>query len=110
MVTKQRITTGIATYMKQYIIPGTTDVWSKRIMGGLADLIAMKPDTVDRLVSNFPLLEMLEEEEGKYDLELIEKILKKNINEYGNISLDILGGTYIFTVQDIDNMINCIGR
>lgn len=97
MVTKQQIVNGLIAYIRQHIVPSTSDGLTKRMMAGVADVLQMKPHLIDKL----SILQYLEDENGMYDLDVLEQLLVKNINEYGNIPVTLLGGTYTFNESDV---------
>lgn len=105
MISEQQLGNGLAQYIKSHIVPSVPDVWSRRVMSGIADLIILKPDTVHKVTERYPIFEMLEDEDEMYDLDVMERVVKKNMQEYGDLTLDIMGGEYTFSPSDIDRLV-----
>lgn len=103
MINKKQLVHGVSKYINEYMLPSITDMTSRRIMGGLSQLLIIKPDTFDTLMAKYPILDMFCEN-GMYDLEAMEKVLIENIAEYGPISFSLLGGNYTFDSNDISNV------
>lgn len=104
MISEDRLGNGIAQYIKGHIVPSVTDMWSRRVMSGIADLIMMRPETVHKVMAKYPIFELLEDDNEMYDIDAMEQIVKKNMNEYGDICIDLMGGEYTFNAHDIDNL------
>lgn len=103
MVTKQALINGLSNYIHQMVLPSITDVWNRRIMDGVADLMVMHPEYFDKLIKKYPVLDIFCED-GKYDIDAMEEMLIHNIDNYGPLNLSILGGSYTFDSNDIRNI------
>lgn len=107
---KQQIINGLVRYIKESLVPQIPDTWTRRIVAGFADLISMKPMAFDAIMEKYPILDMIKTEDGKYDIEIAEKLLIKNISEYGNIPINIMGATFTFTSSDVSELKEAIER
>lgn len=103
-INKEQLGRGISKYIKNHISPSVTDMWSKRVISGIADLIEFAPDTINRVMERYPIFEMLEDEDGMYDIDVMERVLSKNIAEYGDITIELMGGEYTFNASDINSL------
>ena len=106
---KQQIINGVIRYIKETLVNQIPDTFTKRIVCGFADLMAMKPDVFDKILEKYPFMELFEAN-GTYDIDLAEDLLRKNINEYGNITLNIMGASFTFTATDISDLKEAIER
>lgn len=109
-MTKQQIINGLVRYIKESLVPQIPDAWTKRIVAGFADLLSMKPMAFDAIMEKYPILDMIKCEDGRYDIDIAEKLLMKNISEYGNIPVKIMGATFTFTSSDISELREAIER
>ncbi len=72
-------------------------------MDGAADLMVMQREYFGKILKEYPIL-YIYCEDGKYDIDMIEEMVLHNIENYGSIGLDILGGHYTFDANDIRNL------
>ena len=107
---KQQIINGLVRYIKESLIPQIPDTWTRRIMAGFADLLSMKPSAFDNIMEKYPILDMVKCEDGHYDMDIAEKLLMKNMSEYGNIPITIMGSTFTFTTSDISDLMGAMDR
>lgn len=103
-MTKQQIINGIVRYIKNTLVMQIPDVWTKRIVAGFADLMAIRPDTFDKVMEKYPIVDMVKDSNGSYDVDVLADLLIRNINEYGNITLNIMGATFTFTASDVSDL------
>ena len=101
---KQQIINGLVRDIKESLVPQIPNMWTRRIVAGFADLLLMKPSTFDNLMERYPILDMIKCEDGSYDIDIAEKLLMKNISEFGNIPITIMGSTFTFTSSDVTDL------
>lgn len=100
---KHRLAMGVSHYIKDNLTRQIPDVMSRRIMSGIGDVLLMKPEIIEKLMEKYPILEMFEEE-GEYDTDMMENVLRKNIQEYGNITIELMGAKLTFSESDVSDI------
>lgn len=76
-------------------------------MDAFADLMVKHPEYFDKFIEKYPALDMFCMD-GMYDIDVIEETLIHNIDNYGSMTLSILGGKYTFDASDVRNLRNMI--
>lgn len=86
-VTKQQILNGAADYIRIEMIPHVPDIGFRTILEALAAIVQMAPKSIDSIFDNQMLSAVLQEQDGFYDLDLIESALVKAIETHGNLEI-----------------------
>lgn len=89
MVTKKELLIGAVKFVKNEVIPHIGDRSLKMVVSAGLYAIDTKPDIVDSFFSNPIVATILQVEDGKYDTELVFKVLDDLVAEYGGIPITI---------------------
>lgn len=89
MVTKKELLIGAVKFVKNEVIPHIGDRSLKMVVSAGLYAIDAKPDIVDSFFSNPIVSTILQVEDGKYDTELVFKVLDDLVAEYGGIPITI---------------------
>lgn len=89
MVTKKELLTGVVKFVKNEVIPHIGDQSLKMVVSAGLYAIDAKPDIIDSFFSNPLVATILQVEDGKYDTELVFKVLDDLVAEYGGIPITI---------------------
>lgn len=89
MVTKKELLTGVVKFVKNEVIPHIGDRSLKIVVSAGLYAIDAKPDIIDSFFSNPLVATILQIEDGKYDTELVFKVLDDLVAEYGGIPITI---------------------
>jgi hypothetical protein len=89
MVTKKELLTGVVKFVKNEVIPHIGDRSLKMVVSAGLYAVDAKPDIVDSFFSNPLVATILQVEDGKYDTELVFKVLDNLVAEYGGIPITI---------------------
>lgn len=89
MVTKKELLTGVVKFVKNEVIPYIDDRSLKMVMSAGLYAIDAKPDIADSFFTNPLVATILQAEDGKYDTELVFKVLDNLVEEYGGIPVTI---------------------
>jgi len=89
MVTKKELLTGVVKFVKNEVIPHIGDRSLKMVVSAGLYAVDAKPDIVDSFFSNPLVATILQVEDGKYDTELVFKVLDDLVAEYGGIPITI---------------------
>ena len=89
MVTKKELLIGVVKFVKNEVIPHIDDRSLKMVVSAGLYAIDAKPDIVDSFFSNPLVATILQVEDGKYDTELVFKVLDDLVAEYGGIPITI---------------------
>lgn len=89
MVTKKELLTGVVKFVKNEVIPYIDDRSLKIVMSAGLYAIDAKPDIADSFFTNPLVATILQAEDGKYDTELVFKVLDNLVEEYGGIPVII---------------------
>lgn len=89
MVTKKELLIGAVKFVKNEVIPHIDDRSLKMVVSAGLYAIDAKPDIVDSFFSNPLVATILQVEDGKYDTELVFKVLDDLVAEYGGIPITI---------------------
>lgn len=84
-VTKGQIINGAVRFMKSDVIAKIPDKPFRMALSAMVNLIEVKPEVADFIFDN-PLLQS---ESGMYDLDLLEQVITKTIDEYGDFPITI---------------------
>lgn len=100
MVTKKELLTGVVKFVKNEVIPHIGDRSLKMVVSAGLYAIDAKPDIVDSFFSNPLIATILQVEDGKYDTELVFKVLDDLVAEYGGIPITIPPIKFITTTEN----------
>ena len=89
MVTKKELLTGVVKFVKNEVIPNIGDRSLKMVISAGLYAVDAKPDIVESFFSNPLAATILQVEDGKYDTELVFKVLDNLVGEYGGIPITI---------------------
>lgn len=104
-VTKGQLISGLVRFAKQDVLPKIPDKAFKVTLSAAINLIEVKPEAADAIF-NSPFLKS---ENGLYDIDLLEQIITKSIDEYGDFTITIPAIRFIsptdkemrFTSEDV---------
>ena len=88
-VTKQQILNGAAKYIRSEMIPSVTDRGFKVILEALAAILEMRPKVVDSFFANPMLAAIMQDEDGVYDLDIVETALVRAADAHGGLTLTV---------------------
>lgn len=116
LVSKDAIVNGIMNYIDTEVTRVVTDSNLKFVLTALISAVEVNPRLVDTFFENELLKSVLKEENGSYDIETAEEILKKTIKECGALTIEIPSIPLLlprpqelkFTSHDIDGMFRMI--
>ena len=89
MITKKELLTGVVKFVKNEVVPHIGDRSLKMVVSAGLYAIDAKPDIVDSFFSSPLVATILQVEDGKYDTELVFKVLDDLVAEYGGIPITI---------------------
>ena len=89
MVTKKELLTGIVKFVKNEVVPHIGDRRLKMILSAALYAVDAKPDIADAFFTNPLVATILQVEDGKYDTDLVFKVIDNLVEEYGGIPVTI---------------------
>lgn len=89
MVTKKELLTGIVKFVKNEVVPHIGDRGLKMILSAALYAVDAKPDIADAFFTNSLVATILQGEDGKYDTDLVFKVIDNLVEEYGGIPVTI---------------------
>lgn len=89
MVTKKELLTGVVKFVKNEVIPHIGDRGLKMVLSAALYAVDTKPDIADTFFANPLVATILQVEDGKFDTELVFKVLDNLVEEYGGIPVTI---------------------
>lgn len=89
MVTKKELLTGVVKFVKNEVVPHISDRGLKMVMSAALYAVDAKPDIADAFFTNPLVATILQADDGKYDVELVFKVLDNLVGEYGGIPVTI---------------------
>lgn len=89
MVTKKELLTGIVKFVKSEVVPHIGDRGLKMILSAALYAVDAKPDIADTFFTNPLVATILQVEDGKYDTDLVFKVIDNLVEEYGGIPVTI---------------------
>lgn len=89
MVTKKELLTGIVKFVKNEVVPYIGDRGLKMILSAALYAVDAKPDIADAFFTNPLVATILQVEDGKYDTDLVFKVIDNLVEEYGGIPVTI---------------------
>lgn len=84
-VSKGQMISGIIRFMRSDVIAKIPDKPFRMTLSAMVNLVEVKPEAADFIFEN----PILKSETGMYDIELIEKVILKTIEEYGDFPITI---------------------
>lgn len=104
-VSKGQLISGLVRFAKTDVISKIPDKPFRMTLSALVNLIEVRPEAAD-VVFNNPLLKS---ENGMYDIDLLEQVITKTIDEYGDFPVVIPAIKFIspnekelrFTSEDV---------
>lgn len=111
-VSKAQIINGVVNYMKAEVISKIPDKGFRMTLSAMVNLAEARPEVCD-VIFNHPLLHS---ESGVYDIDLLDQVLIKTIEEYGDFPITIPAIKFIsptekemrFTADDVRKLKNYI--
>lgn len=111
-VTKSQLVNGIIAYVKSEVIAKIPDKPFRMTLSAGVNLLEVKPEIAD-VIFEHPLLKA---QNGVFDIDLLEQVLVKTIEEHGDFPLTIPAIKFIsptekelrFTADDVRRMRNYI--
>ena len=117
-VTKNQIIQGVVKYAKGEIIPKVAgDKPFQMTISTLVALLEMNPAIADSLLANPMVKAIMNENDGYFNLDMLEKALKQTMDQYGELQVTIPGIPFVspkekvmtFTQNDITRLKDYIG-
>lgn len=104
-VTKGQMINGVVRFMKSDVIAKIPDKPFRMTLSAVVNLIEVRPEAADVIFEN----SLLQSESGMYDIDLLEQIVTKTIDEYGDFPITIPAIKFIsptekelrFTSEDV---------
>lgn len=88
-ITRQQMLNGAARYIRGEVIPHIPDKGVKVVMDVLAGMVEMSPQVVNKYLDAPLVAAVLQEQDGFYDLDMIEAALTKAMESYGGLELTV---------------------
>lgn len=109
-VTKNQIINGVVRYAKTEIVNNITDKPVKMMFAAAVKALELAPTMADKIFNKPMVSAILQEENGKYNLDNAYQILTETMTEYGDfpITLPIIKAPLIFNKTDIAKLKNYI--
>ena len=111
-ITRQQMLNGAAKYMRSEVIPHVPDKSVKIMLDMFAGLVEASPQMASKYLDMPFVAAMLQEQDGFYDLDIVEAALVKSTETYGGLELTVPAiplisptpKTMTFTANDIRAM------
>lgn len=111
-ITRQQMLNGAARYMRSEVIPHIPDKSVKIMLDLFAGLVESSPQMASKYLDTPWVSAMLQEQDGFYDLDIVEAALVKSTETYGGLELTVPAiplisptpKTMTFTANDIRAM------
>lgn len=88
-ITRQQMLNGAARYIRGEVIPHIPDKGVKVVLDVLAGMVEMTPQAVSKYLDMPLVAAVLQEQDGFYDLDMIEAALTKAVDSYGGLELTV---------------------
>lgn len=88
-ITRQQMLNGAARYIRGEVIPHIPDKGVKVAMDVLAGMVELSPQVVNKYLDMPLAAAVLQEQDGFYDLDMIEAALTKAMESYGGLELTV---------------------
>ena len=90
-VTKGQIISGVSRYVRREMLNKITDKPFKMTISAAINLLELRPDIADKILDS-PLFMA---QDGIYDLDTIEAVLTRTMDEYGDLPIKIPGIPFV---------------
>ena len=88
-ITRQQMLSGAAKYIRGEVIPHIPDKSMKVVMEALAVMVEMSPKIVNQYLETPVAAAILQEQDGFYDLDMVEAALAKAIETHGGLEVTV---------------------
>ena len=88
-ITRQQMLNGAARYIRGEVIPHIPDKGVKVVLDVLAGMVELSPQVVNKYLDMPLVAAVLQEQDGFYDLDMIEAALTKAMDSYGGLELTV---------------------
>ena len=88
-ITRQQMLNGAARYIRGEVIPHIPDKGVKVAMDVLAGMVELSPQVVNKYLDMPLVAAVLQEQDGFYDLDMVETALTKAMEAYGGLELTV---------------------
>ena len=88
-ITRQQMLNGAARYIRGEVIPHIPDRSVKVALDVLAGMVEMSPQAISKYLDMPIVAAVLQEQDGFYDLDMIEAALTKAMDSYGGLELTV---------------------
>lgn len=88
-ITRQQMLNGAAKYIRGEVIPHIPDKSIKVALDVLAGMVEMSPQAISKYLDMPIVAAVLQEQDGFYDLDMIEAALTKAMDSYGGLELTV---------------------
>lgn len=101
MVTKKELINAVIRYVKAEVIPHVADRPTQMILSAALYAVNAKPEIVEPFLNNPFVAAILRGEDGKYDTEVIFKVLNDLVKEYDGIPVKIPPIKFITSTENL---------
>jgi hypothetical protein len=88
-ITRQQMMSGAARYIRGEVIPHIPDKSIKVALDVLAGMVEMSTQAISKYLDMPIVAAVLQEQDGFYDLDMIEAALTKAMDSYGGLELTV---------------------
>lgn len=88
-ITRQQMLNGAARYIRGEVVPHIPDKGVKVIMEAMASMVEMSPKIVNQYLDMPVVAAILQEQDGFYDLDMVEAALTKAIETHGGLEITV---------------------
>jgi hypothetical protein len=88
-ITRQQMLNGAARYIRGEVIPHIPDKSIKVALDVLAGMVEMSPQAISKYLDMPLVAAVLQEQDGFYDLDMIEAALTKAMDSHGGLELTV---------------------
>ena len=88
-ITRQQMLNGAARYIRGEVIPHIPDKGVKVALDVLAGMVEMSPQAISKYLDIPLVAAVLQEQDGFYDLDMIEAALTKAMDSHGGLELTV---------------------
>lgn len=86
-VSKGQLVSGVTRFGRNEVLNKITDKPFKMTLAAAINLLEIKPDVADKLLEN----RIIKNDSGMYDMDLIEAVITRTMDEYGDLPIMIPG-------------------
>ena len=88
-ISRQQMLNGAAKYIRSEVLPHIPDRGVKVVMETLAAMVEMSPKIVNQYLEMPVIAAILQEQDGFYDLDMVEAALVKAIETHGGLEITV---------------------